>query len=1109
MALARKRQLRIGKAIAIFMLFAMLSLTLESSSAYAVTDDPIHPMSIPVANTSISSGSFVTSDPMDNEWKQEAPPGYTIAADDGVTINPGRNAGANAGRFVYFSTAGTITPLTYINGNLNFTAKGSGTIEVQLIATYNNSIQARQTFALTSTYQNFSWPVTYLYPQLEMVAAIIVNGGNSSSQATVQFQQNFSLNLNQLGLGSAYTRFRADQASLIGNSETAWYGWSDSYNAPRKKYLQHSAYARMRFQTTATQIAIEYVRDFYDKRVVNLFPVTQAQNGKVWAADGSVIPGNGAVNTYTQVNGGQTYTISGLLTTSPTVVWFSNGIPLAAPVSLVNKAGAGQPPLYQVVAPATATNLGLLIQNATDNYTVYANCMIQAGAIGTVTPLDGTIPSAFTAFSGYVPSHISGPAVFVNGTLYNYYQVEGTDTAKVIQFVTDTLPAGPKTVEVMMPGQGTYLPADPHVRRAGTYLRAVYFPGTTGTTVSPSSTVIPGSIVYVHDSILSGYNISSDAQNNVWMMKTRRDPSYGFTGDIFSEGYAGRILYTDVSTSALTTAFANKLASFGVDKYWFQIGVNDYGFKTPLLAFYTQYKSLIEQLNVLRPKAKIYIQSTGPESYEGPNGETMSDDGLTATGPAANDFRDVQRALATSNSYTEYVNFEGLFPAVIANVADGIHPTDAGNILYANGVKNKSTLLNVAQPHTALAFYRNTTRDLVQSLPGIYTITATGGTAPYTFALLSGTLPTGLTFSVDGTITGTPGSSGTFPLSARVTDASGSSITQSVTLIVDHVPVIAVGPVHIRNAQVNVPYSQTFKGYYGYGPYTLSIASGAIPAGMTFNGATGVLSGTPISVGTTSFSILATDHWGFHGSTNYSLVTGTTTPPALTGNFTVTASVDANNHLWLTGHLNDIYSETLFTYIAAYFTPHGGNEIFLSGSNVNVGVGLENGVPVDMGAMGLVPGAFSVRLANGGIAPTSIDNVNISYNPTTSLSLTAINSSPTEQFTVTPVINSSGHLVVTARLPNMPSTTIYSAIGAYVTPQGGATTYMPAGSSAAVNIGAGSLASPAVDLGLVSASTGANVAVQLVIGAVNPTSNSGYVIKFNSSTNFTLVMPPH
>lgn len=280
-------------------------------------------------------------------------------------------------------------------------------------------------------------------------------------------------------------------------------------------------------------------------------------------------------------------------------------------------------------------------------------------------------------------------------------------------------------------------------------------------------------------------------------MKVLRDPSYGFTGDVFSEGYAGRLLYTDVATPELTKAFAGKLASYGVDKYWFQIGVNDFGFNTPLPVFYRQYKSLIEQLKALRPNVKIYIQSTGPEIFEGANKETMADDGLVTTGPAANDFRDVQRALANSHAYCEYVDFENLFPAVIDNLADGIHPTDAGNVLYANGIKNKSTLLGTVLPVLPLAFYRSTTRNMVQSVSGIYTITAKGGKAPYTFSKVSGDLPQGLTFNSDGTITGTPLTGGNFPISVNVTDANNTSVTQTFTVGVDLLPGIVVGPAHI------------------------------------------------------------------------------------------------------------------------------------------------------------------------------------------------------------------------------------------------------------------------------------------------------------------------
>src|ERR1700761_5500762 len=332
-------------------------------------------LNIPQSSASTNVNSFVTSDLMDKEWKQDPPPGYTIAADDGTTINATHTAGSNAGRFAYFATGGTITPLTQINGNLSFTAKGSGTIEVRLIASYNTSVVYSHTFNLTSSYQNFSWDLTYLYPQQEMIMGVIVNGG-AASQASVQFQKNFTLNLQQCGLTGSYTRFRADSAALIGHTETGWYGGNDNYGTPRKKYLQHSAYARMRFQTSATKIAIEYVRDFYNKNVVNLFSLGQTQNSTQFGTDGTIIPGYTAINSYTQVTAGHTYTISGLLTTDPIYVWYNGSTPLGPPQTFMNY-GTTLAPVYQITAPAGATNLALLVQNSGDLYFVYTQCMIQ------------------------------------------------------------------------------------------------------------------------------------------------------------------------------------------------------------------------------------------------------------------------------------------------------------------------------------------------------------------------------------------------------------------------------------------------------------------------------------------------------------------------------------------------------------------------------------------------------------------------------------------------------------------------------------------------------------------------------------------------------------
>jgi len=61
-------------------------------------------------------------------------------------------------------------------------------------------------------------------------------------------------------------------------------------------------------------------------------------------------------------------------------------------------------------------------------------------------------------------------------------------------------------------------------------------------------------------------------------------------------------------------------------------------------------------------------------------------------------------------------------------------------------------------------------------------LSASGGTPPYTWSLAAGSLPAGLTLAADGTVSGTPLEQGTFAFTARVTDDLGAFAEQSLTL---------------------------------------------------------------------------------------------------------------------------------------------------------------------------------------------------------------------------------------------------------------------------------------------------------------------------------------
>jgi Ice-binding-like/Putative Ig domain len=159
-------------------------------------------------------------------------------------------------------------------------------------------------------------------------------------------------------------------------------------------------------------------------------------------------------------------------------------------------------------------------------------------------------------------------------------------------------------------------------------------------------------------------------------------------------------------------------------------------------------------------------------------------------------------------------------------------------------------------------------------IPYSHTITATGGTPPYTWSS-SGTLP-GLTFDPTTQIlSGTPTTAGTFTsLTITATDFVGCKGSVSAIVIgvcVD--PTLSALP----NGTVGIPYSHTITATGGTPPYIWS-SSGTLP-GLTFDPATQILSGTPTTAGTfTSLTITATDFVGCKGSVS-SLVIGC---PAIT-----------------------------------------------------------------------------------------------------------------------------------------------------------------------------------------------------------------------------------
>ena len=130
----------------------------------------------------------------------------------------------------------------------------------------------------------------------------------------------------------------------------------------------------------------------------------------------------------------------------------------------------------------------------------------------------------------------------------------------------------------------------------------------------------------------------------------------------------------------------------------------------------------------------------------------------------------------------------------------------------------------------------------------IATLTAIGGTTPYSWSLTAGTLPAGITLNTStGVLSGTPTTAvSATSLTFTATDTSSPVQTKSVTLSLTISPVtLAISTTSLTNGVVGTAYSATLAATGGTTPYTWTLSSGSLPAGLALNSSTGVLSGTP------------------------------------------------------------------------------------------------------------------------------------------------------------------------------------------------------------------------------------------------------------------------
>ena len=220
---------------------------------------------------------------------------------------------------------------------------------------------------------------------------------------------------------------------------------------------------------------------------------------------------------------------------------------------------------------------------------------------------------------------------------------------------------------------------------------------------------------------------------------------------------------------------------------------------------------------------------------------------------------------SSSGSWTFGVHY------LFGRATDGYHPSgqlirDAAGNLYgttqAGGAYGAGVVFEISM--NAKNGVKITTASLPNGTVGSAystTLTASGGTLPYSWTVTSGALPAGLSLSNGGTITGTPTSAGQSNFTVQVTDSSSpvqkATKPFSISISVNALP-LTITTSSLPSGTVGSGYSTSLTATGGTTPYSWTVTLGALPAGLSLSQG-GMISGTPTSAGQSNFTVQVTD----------------------------------------------------------------------------------------------------------------------------------------------------------------------------------------------------------------------------------------------------------
>ncbi len=251
---------------------------------------------------------------------------------------------------------------------------------------------------------------------------------------------------------------------------------------------------------------------------------------------------------------------------------------------------------------------------------------------------------------------------------------------------------------------------------------------------------------------------------------------------------------------------------------------------------------------------------------------------FSVTGGTANYTWSTAQALpAALNLDSKTGLVSGNLTAAVGNYTVAIKVTD-GNRQFAT----RNLTVSITQPDPVVWVTPATLPE--GQVGGNYTaveLAASGGKAPYTYALKIGNrLPSGLALSA-GKISGTPRVAGTFKFTLVASDSQSpakATAEREFTLVIKPaVPLAITAPNPMPTANVGSVYGPaSFTASGGLPPYTWSVTPSPAAPGLTFSG--GNLTGTPTTAGNYTFTVRVVDSASANATRTITLPVGAAIP---------------------------------------------------------------------------------------------------------------------------------------------------------------------------------------------------------------------------------------